>query len=513
MLLLLFVFLETGSSTTVEQPLDCHAVFYEAVDLSEYYPSQPGKLLDLLRWKRDWTATGNPVQSCVVVLDSCETCSCPSPTRPILVQVLGWKEQCRHLSWLPAPPAPQPRLNGETPSDRSSMQRDSDSPSDLILPKEPMWLPGQSSSTETPTSTFTTTPTLITTTPIQHERQPVTSFPQTKSDATRSDEQPTEKFNIQLLDTPTGFTLEKSPEGPDEHEGAGSKEEMNEQPTEESNAQILSLETHTSFTHEESTEGSDESLFVSTSEETTMGSEEYDGTHSQEDIDALFHSLEDTKQVISAKQVPSPWREEYLPYEHSKPLQISSKHRNLAVDHDDLWIEAMSEPVKTSKVEMKENILSIHRSIASLDGSGEASAIKVTTSASEPVVLVLKTTSSTASTTTTTSTTTHSLEAPMEDEAPIGDEAHQPRTDAKAEVLKERMDGWRSKYFTILGFFVCFIIITIISILVLILKLKNVKERGAGGRGDTGGNTSPGPGIMCDEQAPLTPREPAPFQY
>ncbi|XP_023344210.1 uncharacterized protein LOC111713560 isoform X2 [Eurytemora carolleeae] len=70
------------------------------------------------------------------------------------------------------------------------------------------------------------------------------------------------------------------------------------------------------------------------------------------------------------------------------------------------------------------------------------------------------------------------------------------------EVLVEKMDGWRGKYFTILGFFVCFIIIFIIIVLVLIIKLKNKKKKSRSNMGSPALSRG-----HIEEQEPLTPRD------
>jgi len=62
--------------------------------------------------------------------------------------------------------------------------------------------------------------------------------------------------------------------------------------------------------------------------------------------------------------------------------------------------------------------------------------------------------------------------------------------------LFDQVSSWRSKYFVVLGFFLCFTIIFVIVIAILCVKLKNAQA------GVNPGNLSPGPG--CDTE-PLTP--------
>jgi len=67
-----------------------------------------------------------------------------------------------------------------------------------------------------------------------------------------------------------------------------------------------------------------------------------------------------------------------------------------------------------------------------------------------------------------------------------------------------QLDSWRSKYFTVLGFFICFLIIFVIIVLVLVIKLKAARSEGILSMG----NVSPGPGTdRCfnAETDPLTP--------
>merc|ERR1712212_1332275 len=71
-----------------------------------------------------------------------------------------------------------------------------------------------------------------------------------------------------------------------------------------------------------------------------------------------------------------------------------------------------------------------------------------------------------------------------------------------------QLDSWRSKYFTVLGFFICFLIIFVIIVLVLVIKLKAARSEGILSMG----NVSPGPGTdRCfnAETDPLTPSGPA----
>merc|ERR1712212_424217 len=60
----------------------------------------------------------------------------------------------------------------------------------------------------------------------------------------------------------------------------------------------------------------------------------------------------------------------------------------------------------------------------------------------------------------------------------------------------DQMSSWRSKYFVVLGFFLCFTIIFVIIISILCIKLKKAQSGNPG-------NVSPGPG--CDTE-PLTPQ-------
>jgi len=67
-----------------------------------------------------------------------------------------------------------------------------------------------------------------------------------------------------------------------------------------------------------------------------------------------------------------------------------------------------------------------------------------------------------------------------------------------------QLDSWRSKYFTVLGFFICFLIVFVIIVLVLVIKLKAARSEGMLSMG----NVSPGPGTdrgFHAETDPLTP--------
>jgi len=74
--------------------------------------------------------------------------------------------------------------------------------------------------------------------------------------------------------------------------------------------------------------------------------------------------------------------------------------------------------------------------------------------------------------------------------------------------------GWRAKYYTILGFFICFFIAFVIIIIFVILKMKKKRAAPPTMIGATTGNVSPGPGLdrdfhTGDEHEPLTPAVPA----
>jgi len=71
------------------------------------------------------------------------------------------------------------------------------------------------------------------------------------------------------------------------------------------------------------------------------------------------------------------------------------------------------------------------------------------------------------------------------------------KPDSKYDGLYDRVSTWRNKYFVVLGFFICFLIIFVIVIAILCIKLKNAQS------GVNLGNVSPGPG--CDTE-PLTPQ-------
>jgi len=88
-----------------------------------------------------------------------------------------------------------------------------------------------------------------------------------------------------------------------------------------------------------------------------------------------------------------------------------------------------------------------------------------------------------------------------------------PELSPKSEIKEDRMettkflgqlDSWRSKYFTVLGFFICFLIVFVIIVLVLVIKLKAARSEGILSMG----NVSPGPGTdrgFHAETDPLTP--------
>merc|ERR1719341_850809 len=74
--------------------------------------------------------------------------------------------------------------------------------------------------------------------------------------------------------------------------------------------------------------------------------------------------------------------------------------------------------------------------------------------------------------------------------------------------------GWRAKYYTILGFFICFFIAFVIIIIFVIIKMKKKRAAPPTMIGATTGNVSPGPGLdrdfhTGDEHEPLTPAVPA----
>jgi len=74
--------------------------------------------------------------------------------------------------------------------------------------------------------------------------------------------------------------------------------------------------------------------------------------------------------------------------------------------------------------------------------------------------------------------------------------------------------GWRAKYYTILGFFICFFIAFVIIIVFVIIKMKKKRAAPPTMIGATTGNVSPGPGLdrdfhTGDEHEPLTPAVPA----
>merc|ERR1712126_150346 len=71
------------------------------------------------------------------------------------------------------------------------------------------------------------------------------------------------------------------------------------------------------------------------------------------------------------------------------------------------------------------------------------------------------------------------------------------KPDPKYDGPYDRVSAWRNKYFVVLGFFICFLIIFVIVIAILCIKLKNAQS------GVNLGNVSPGPG--CDTE-PLTPQ-------
>merc|ERR1712083_914092 len=122
---------------------------------------------------------------------------------------------------------------------------------------------------------------------------------------------------------------------------------------------------------------------------------------------------------------------------------------------------------------------------------------------------VSTTTRSSTTTTTTTSTTTTTTEVPKTAESTTekagsrlddsDDDSYtlKPENKADTEVLEDpekgssqffsQLESWRSKYFTVLGFFICFIVI-----IVLVIKLKSARQEGF--LNVNGGNVSPGPG-------------------
>jgi len=84
-----------------------------------------------------------------------------------------------------------------------------------------------------------------------------------------------------------------------------------------------------------------------------------------------------------------------------------------------------------------------------------------------------------------------------------------PKSEMKEDGLETtkflgQVDSWRSKYFTVLGFFICFLIVFVIIVLVLVIKLKAARSEGMLSMG----NVSPGPGTdrgFHAETDPLTP--------
>jgi len=81
-------------------------------------------------------------------------------------------------------------------------------------------------------------------------------------------------------------------------------------------------------------------------------------------------------------------------------------------------------------------------------------------------------------------------------------------------IKSDEAAGWRAKYFTILGFFICFFIAFVIIIVFVIIKMKKKRAAPPTMIGATTGNVSPGPALersfhTGDEHEPLTPAVPA----
>jgi len=81
-------------------------------------------------------------------------------------------------------------------------------------------------------------------------------------------------------------------------------------------------------------------------------------------------------------------------------------------------------------------------------------------------------------------------------------------------IHSDEAASWKSKYFTILGFFICFFIAFVIIIIFVIIKMKKKRAAPPTMIGATTGNVSPGPALersfhTGDENEPLTPAVPA----
>merc|ERR1719341_2164304 len=96
-----------------------------------------------------------------------------------------------------------------------------------------------------------------------------------------------------------------------------------------------------------------------------------------------------------------------------------------------------------------------------------------------------------------------------EDDSEESDQIH-----LQTGIKSDEAAGWRAKYFTILGFFICFFIAFVIIIVFVIIKMKKKRAAPPPMIGATTGNVSPGPALersfhTGDENEPLTPAVPA----